>query len=154
MPTLTLDQAEKIIAAARRERKRLKEVPLAYAVLDSGGHVVAMAREDGAGFLRTQIAANKAWTCFALGMPLRSWRDHTEGHQQFFTAISGASGRRAMYAIGGVVIRDGDGAALGAMGISGAKGEVDEAICVKAIKAAGLKAEIGGLKKPQNPRKT
>ena len=147
MPTLTLDQAEKIIAAARRERRRLKEVPLAYAVLDSGGHVVATAREDGAGFLRTQIAANKAWTCFAVGMPLRSWRDHTDGHQQFFTAINGAGGGRVMYAIGGVVIRDAKGKALGAMGISGAKGEVDEAICVKAIKAAGLKPEIGGLKK-------
>jgi len=147
MPTLTLDQAEKIIAAARRERKRLGEVPLAYAVLDSGGHVIAMAREDGAGFLRTQIAANKAWTCFAVGMPLRSWRDHTDGHGQFFTAVSGAGGGRVMFAIGGVMIRDAKGNALGAMGISGAKGEVDEAICVDAIKAAGLKPEIGGLKK-------
>ncbi|MGQ0676683.1 MAG: GlcG/HbpS family heme-binding protein, partial [Rhodospirillales bacterium] len=130
MPALTLDQAEKIIAAARRERMRLKEVPLAYAVLDSGGHVVAMAREDGAGFLRAQIAANKAWTCFAVGMPLRSWRDHTEGHQQFFAAVNGAGGGRVMYAIGGVVIRDAKGNTLGALGISGAKGEVDEAICV------------------------
>ncbi len=147
MPTLTLDQAETIIAAARRERTRLKEVPLAYAVLDSGGHVIAMAREDGAGFLRTQIAANKAWTCFAVGMPLRSWRDHTEGHQQFFTAINGAAGGRAMYAIGGVVIRDKADNALGAMGISGAKGEVDEAIAAHAIRVAGLKPEIGGLKK-------
>lgn len=147
MPTLTLDQAETIIAAARSERVRLKEVPLAYAVLDSGGHVIAMAREDGAGFLRTQIAANKAWSCFAVGMPLRSWRDHTEGHQQFFTAINGAAGGRMMYALGGVIIRDAAGEALGAMGVSGAKGEVDEAICVHAIRAAGLRPEVGGLKK-------
>jgi uncharacterized protein GlcG (DUF336 family) len=147
MPTLTLDQAERIIAAARRERKRRKEVPLAYAVLDSGGHVVAMAREDGAGFLRTQIAANKAWTCFAVGMPLRSWRDHTDGHAQFFAAVNGAGGGRVMFAIGGVVIRDAKGNALGAVGISGAKGEVDEAICANAIKAAGLRPEVGGLKK-------
>jgi uncharacterized protein GlcG (DUF336 family) len=147
MPALTLDQAETIIAAARRERRRLKEVPLAYAVLDSGGHAIALAREDGAGFLRAEIAANKAWTCFAVGMPLRSWRDHTEGHAQFFTAVSGAGQGRVMFALGGVVIRDARGNALGAMGISGARGEVDEAICVKAIAAAGLVPEIGGLKK-------
>ena len=69
MAALTMDQAEKIIAAARKRRAKLKEVPLAYAVVDSGGHLLAMAREEEAGFLRGQIAINKAWTCFAVGLP-------------------------------------------------------------------------------------
>jgi uncharacterized protein GlcG (DUF336 family) len=147
MSVLTLDQAEIMIAAARARRRALQEVPLAYAVLDSGGHVVAVAREDGAGFIRAQIATNKAWTCFAMGMPLRSLRDRTAGHDQFFTSINGAAGGRMMHALGGVVIRDGAGEAIGAMGISGAAGEVDEAICVHAIEAAGLKPEIGDTPK-------
>jgi uncharacterized protein GlcG (DUF336 family) len=148
MSTLTLDQAEAIIAAARRRRAELKEVPLAYAVVDSGGHVIAMAREDGAGFLRAQVAMNKAWTCFALGMPLRTLRDRTRDFALFFASIQGAAEGRIMHALGGVVIRDAGGAALGAMGISGAAGEVDEAICAHAIEAAGLKPEIGGVEKP------
>ncbi len=147
MTALTLDQAETMIAAARRRRRELDEVPLAYAVLDSGGHVVAVAREDGAGFIRAQIAMNKAWTCFAMGMPLRTLRDRTAGHELFFTAISGAAGGRLMHALGGVVIRDGAGNAIGAMGISGAAGDVDEAICVHAIQAAGLAPEVGGAAK-------
>jgi uncharacterized protein GlcG (DUF336 family) len=144
MPILTLDQAEAMIAAARRRRAALKEVPLAYAVVDSGGHLLAAAREDGAGFLRVQIAINKAWTCFAMGMPLRTLRERTRDFALFFASIQGAAGGRIMHALGGVVIRDGTGAALGAMGISGAAGEVDEAICVHAIEAVGLAAEIGG----------
>jgi len=148
MPTLTLDQAEAMIAAARRRRTALKEVPLAYAVVDSGGHVVACAREDGAGFLRTQIAMNKAWTCFALGMPLKTLRDRTRDFPLFFASIQGAAEGRIMHALGGVIIRAADGTALGAMGISGAAGEVDEAICVHAIESAGMKAEVGGAEKP------
>lgn len=144
MSALTLDQAEAMIAAARTRRRALNEVPLAYAVLDSGGHLVAVAREDGAGFIRAQIAMNKAWTCFAMGMPLRSLRDRTAGHDQFFTSINGAAGGRMMHALGGVVIRNAAGEAIGAMGISGAAGEVDEAICVHAIQAAGLTPEVGG----------
>jgi len=144
MSALTLDQAETMIAAARRRRRELSEVPLAYAVLDSGGHVIAVAREDGAGFIRAQIAMNKAWTCFAMGMPLRSLRDRTAGHDLFFTSINGAADGRIMHALGGIVIRDAAGTAIGAMGISGAAGEVDERICVDAIEAAGLKPEVGG----------
>lgn len=144
MAALTLDQAEKIIAAARKRRAKLKEVPLAYAVVDSGGHLIAMAREDDAGFLRAQIAINKAWTCFAMGLPLRTLRDRTKDHPVFFAAIQGAADGRLMHALGGVFIRDAGGTAIGAMGISGAAGEVDEAICVHAIKAAGLVPDIGG----------
>lgn len=147
MPTLTLDQAQTMIAAARKRRVDLKEVPLAYAVVDSGGHMVAAAREDGAGFLRAQIALNKAWTCFAMGMPLKTLRDRTRDFPLFFAGIQGAAEGRIMHAIGGVIIRDASGAAVGAMGISGAAGEVDEAICVHAIAAAGLQAEVGGAEK-------
>ncbi|MCC7049841.1 MAG: heme-binding protein [Alphaproteobacteria bacterium] len=147
MSSLTLDQAETIIAAARRRRAALKEVPLAYAVVDSGGHLIAAAREDGAGFLRTEIALNKAWTCFALGMPLKTLRDRTRDYPLFFASIQGAAEGRIMHALGGVIIRDAKGVALGALGISGAAGEVDEAICVHAIEAAGLKAEVGGAEK-------
>lgn len=143
MTAVSLDQAEKIVAAARQRRAALQEVPLAYAVVDSGGHLVAVAREDGAGFLRAQIAINKAWTCFAMGMPLRTLRDRTKDHPTFFAAIQGAAEGRLMHAIGGVIIRDAKGEALGAMGISGAAGEVDEAICVHAIQSVGLTAETG-----------
>jgi uncharacterized protein GlcG (DUF336 family) len=42
--------------------------PLGYAVVDAGGHLLALARDERAGFLRATIAANKAWDCMALGI--------------------------------------------------------------------------------------
>ena len=40
--------------------------PRAVAVLDAGGHFVALKREDGSGIERAEIAMGKAWG--ALGM--------------------------------------------------------------------------------------
>ena len=48
---------------------------------------------------------------------------------------------------GGVLIRDGGGGVIGAVGISGYIGDNDEIIAVAGIEAAGLKADPGGSKK-------
>jgi uncharacterized protein GlcG (DUF336 family) len=44
---------------------------------------------------------------------------------------------------GGVLIKDGSGELLGAIGISGDTSDNDEACCVAGIEAAGLKADAG-----------
>ena len=38
-------------------------MPLSVVVLDTGGHVVAMKREDGSGIMRNEIAIGKAYVC-------------------------------------------------------------------------------------------
>jgi uncharacterized protein GlcG (DUF336 family) len=141
MAKLTLDLAQTIIAKARERARELDQVPLGYAVVDAGGHVVALAREDGAGFLRSEIAFAKAWGCFALGFSSRALRDRSKGWDSFFTGIAGVAGGRLVPSPGGVFIRDADGAALGAVGISGAPSDVDEALAVHGIEAVGLKAD-------------
>lgn len=143
---LELDQAQAIIAAARRRRVELGAPPVAYAVVDDGGNLLCVAREDGAGFLRAQIALNKAWGCFALGLPSRTLRDQVEGWESWFVGIQGAAGGRLVPALGGVVIRDADGAALGAVGVAGAPGEVDEALAAHGIESIGLRADRGTVK--------
>ena len=40
--------------------------PLTIVVLDAGGHVIVLKREDGAGFMRNDVAIAKAYG--ALGM--------------------------------------------------------------------------------------
>jgi uncharacterized protein GlcG (DUF336 family) len=47
---------------------------------------------------------------------------------------------------GGVLIRDGGGDVVGAVGISGDTSDKDEACAVAGIAAAGLKADPGGSK--------
>ena len=44
---------------------------------------------------------------------------------------------------GGVLIKDADGAVLGAVGISGDTSDKDEVCAIAGIEAAGLKAVVG-----------
>ena len=65
-PALTLSQANAIIEGAR-----LKLKPLTVAVLDAGGHTIALQRQDGASNLRPQLATGKAAGALALGVSSR-----------------------------------------------------------------------------------
>lgn len=144
MSDLTLDKAMEIIIHARQHRRTLKAKPVAYAVVDSGGNTMAVAREEKAGFLRAQFALNKAWGCLAMGFPSRTLRDQVKGWEMWFAGCQGAAGGRLMPVLGGVVIRSRAGRILGAVGVAGAPGEVDQALGVYGIEKAGFKAEIGG----------
>src|SRR5215469_5564949 len=115
MPGLTTEQALSIIANARKRCAEMKGRPVAIAVVDDGGHVLALARDDRAGFARADIALNKAWGCFALALPSRTLRDQVQGWESWFAGIQGAAGGRLMPVLGGVFGRDADGRAVGAV---------------------------------------
>ena len=68
MSSLTLQQAGKIIEHALAKGRELGLKPLTVAVLDQGGTLKAMQREDGSSLLRPEIAFGKAWGC--LGMEI------------------------------------------------------------------------------------
>ena len=143
MDGLTLDKALEIITHARRRRQQLKAKPVAYAIVDPGGNTLAVAREEEAGFLRAQLALNKAWGCFALAFPSRTLRDQVKGWESWFAGIQGATGGRLMPVLGGVFARAADGRAVGAVGVAGAPGEVDEALAMHGIRSIGLVADAG-----------
>jgi uncharacterized protein GlcG (DUF336 family) len=153
MTALTLDKALEIIGHARRHRRTLTKKAVAYAIVDAGGHTLAVAREEKAGFLRARLALNKAWGCLALGFPSRTLRDQVKGWEMWFSGLQGAAAGRLMPVLGGVEIRGRDGTVIGAMGIAGAAGTEDEAIAVFGIEKAGFKAEIGGTAPPAAPTK-
>ena len=143
MAGLTTEQALKIIANARKYAVKTKARPVAIAVVDDGGNVLALARHERAGFARADIALNKAWGCFAFAMPSRRLRDDVKGWETWFAGIQGATGGRLMPALGGVIARDKNGTALGAVGVAGAQGEVDEALGAHGIRSIGLIADTG-----------
>jgi glc operon protein GlcG len=134
---LTLAQAQTLIAAAH-DHAAANGWKIAVAVVDEGGHLVALGRMDGAFPLSTQIAEAKA-----AGGAL--WHRDGEGlaashanRQGFFDAVSKLPRLPLIPGPGSVVIRDGD-VVLGAAGASGASGEEDRA-CVE----AGLNAVLPG----------
>ncbi len=139
--TLTLEAARKIVGAALAARAAEGILPLAVAVLDSGGNLVAFEREDGCGVLRFDIAFGKAWAALGMGMSTRLIRDRLKERPAFQGALAAASDGRFIPVPGGVLVLDKAGAAIGAVGISGDASDKDEYCAVTAIQAAGYASE-------------
>ena len=145
MPALTLAQAALIVDTALAHGRAQKFKPLAVAVLDAGGHLVAFKREDNASILRPQIAEGKAWGVLGMGFGGREFARRVQTGPVFLAALMAASGGRVVPAPGGVLIRDREGTIVGSVGISGDTSENDEACAVAGIKATGLSADTGEI---------
>lgn len=142
MQLLTLELANRLIEAALRRARELSLPPVAVAVLDDGGHLKALQREDGVSFLRVQVCQAKAWG--ALGMGANSHtiaeRYRQGGLQEgFIDALNAMTGGRVVPLPGGVLIHDESGRVLGAVGIAGAASDDDETCARAGIEAVGLK---------------
>lgn len=144
---VSLSQANAIVDAALKKARELKQMPQTVVVLDPGGHVVCAKREDGGGIIRFEIAVGKAYGALGMGWGSRTMMERAAQNPNFLTAIVAASGGRMVPNPGGILIRDNDGAVLGAVGISGDTGDNDEIIGNAGIEASGLKADPGGAKK-------
>jgi len=140
--SVTLDTARTIATAARAHGRSEGLKPLTVVVLDAGGHVVAAEREDGASIGRFEIAVGKAHGALSLGMGSRSIMARAEQQAYFITAVTAAVGGSLIPVPGGVLVRDADGALLGAVGVTGDTSDHDEAAAVAGIEAAGLTAQV------------
>lgn len=116
---LTLEGAKKIAAACEAEARKL-EIQLVIAIVDSGGHLVLLQRDDDAQVGSVEIATLKARTAVLFRRNTKDFQDVVEGE-----------GRLALLCIpngvpldGGVLLKAGD-EIIGAIGISGASDEAD-----------------------------
>lgn len=138
--SLSLDLAARIVDEAIAAGRKEGLLPLAIAVLDAGGNLVAFKREDGCGVLRFDIARGKAWAALGMGMSTRAIRDRMAQRPAFQSALAAASDGRFIPVPGGVLILQND-KAIGAVGISGDASDKDEYCAIVAIKSAGLASE-------------
>jgi uncharacterized protein GlcG (DUF336 family) len=138
---VTLDEASRIVDEALAVGRAEGFMPLTVAVLDPGGHLVALKREDGSGILRVEIATGKAWGALGMGINSRTIRDRLVDRPHFIAALTDAAKGRFIPVPGGVLIRDADGRIAGAVGISGDTSEKDEYAAVTAVEAAGLRPD-------------
>lgn len=136
--SLTLDTARTIIAAAREYGAGHGLKPLTAVVLDAGGHVVAVEREDGSSNQRFEVAHGKAHGALALGIGSRALMARAAEQPSFIAAVTAAVGGRLIPVPGGVLVRDSRGSLLGAVGVSGDTSDNDEAAALAGIHAAGL----------------
>lgn len=145
MAKLKLKDAETMIDTALAEGRRLKLAPLAVAVLDAGGHVIAFKREDGTGIVRFDIAYGKAWGALGMGFGTREITERAAKFPAFIDALTTISRGRAVPSPGGVLILDEHREIIGAIGISGDTGDNDEHCALAGIAAAGYAAAPGKI---------
>jgi uncharacterized protein GlcG (DUF336 family) len=143
MAELTLEIARKIldVALAKGVEKKLK--PLVVTVLDARGCVKISAAQDGTSLLRSEIAHGKAYGALAMGMGSRALFQRAQEQGYFVNAVNTLAQGRLVPVPGGVLIQDGGGALLGAVGVSGDTSDNDEICAIAGIEAAGLKANAG-----------
>lgn len=117
--SLTLEAAKAIAAACATEAHR-RELRVVIAIVDDGGHLILLQRDDGSQIGSVDIATLKARTAVLFRRNTRAFQDVVEGE-----------GRLALLCIpngipldGGVLLRHGE-EIIGAVGVSGASDEED-----------------------------
>jgi uncharacterized protein GlcG (DUF336 family) len=143
MKKLTLAAADIIADKALEKGRELKFQPLTVVVLDAGGQIKVVKRDDGSSLLRVEIALGKAWGNLGMGFGGREIARRGAKMPGFFAALSDMSGGRMVPVPGGVLIRSEEGEILGAVGISGDTSDNDEICAVHGIVAANLMADTG-----------
>lgn len=138
MTQLTLAQANTILAAALQAARTAGYKPMAIVVLDSSGNLKAAQREDGASMFRIDVATGKAWGAVGMDASSRTLAERAKDNPNFFTTLAATSKGRFLPQPGAVLVKDGSGVIIGAVGASGGTGDEDEAICIAGIKSAGL----------------
>src|SRR5258708_4877149 len=133
MSKLTLAQANKIIEVAFANARQLKIKPLAVAVLDDGGHIKSVQREDDAHMFRVDVAIGKAWASVSMGAASRVLLGRAKENPQFFGALSATAQGKFLPQTGAVLIKDKDGNVLGSAGASGGNGGEDEPACTSGL---------------------
>ena len=128
-PCLTLEDCKKIGAACEAEARK-NNWNVVIAILDDGGHLLWLARMDGATPANAEIAIGKARTAAVSRRSTKVWEDRISG------------GRLSMLGMpilpvqGGVPILH-EGQCVGAVGVSGVQSHEDEQIANAGITALG-----------------
>ncbi len=141
MTALNLAAARKIVEVTLQTAREHGFKPMSVVVLDAGGHVIAFEREDGSSAGRFEIARGKANGCIMLGMGGRAQMARAEQQAYFTGAINGLFDGKVVPVPGGVLVRDGEGTLIGAVGVTGDTSDNDATCALAGIKAAGFVGE-------------
>ena len=123
----------KAIAAAAEAEALKNNWPVTIAIVDDGGHLLALQRLDGAAPVSSHIAPAKAHTAALGRRETKVYEDVINGGRTSFLSAPEIKGMLE----GGVAIIK-DGQCIGAVGVSGVKSNEDAQIAKAGIAAIGL----------------
>ncbi|EGA64739.1 heme-binding protein [Vibrio brasiliensis] len=138
MGSLTLEQALSVIDGTFQAGSKNKSAPLTVAVLDSGGKLISLQRQDGSSMMRPDIAIAKAWGALALGCSSRKLAQDADNRPAFISAVNVLAHGNMVPVPGGLLIRDAEKNILGAVGVSGDLSDIDENCALGGIDHAQL----------------
>ena len=141
MRAITLDEALKIIHETFAEAKRRNAYPLTAVLLDAGGRVKAVLKQDGASLLRFEVAYGKAYASLAMGRQSRLVLQKAKEKPLFMESFTELADGPMFLEGGGQLIRDSEGEVIGAVGTTGDTNEVDDLCAIAGIRSAGFKTD-------------
>jgi uncharacterized protein GlcG (DUF336 family) len=144
MSALTLAQADTIANETLKSARGLRLAPMTVAILDPGGHIVVLKREDGSGIMRAELATAKAWGALGMGFGGRELARRAQKMPGFFASLNAISEGRMAPVAGSALLRNAEGGIVGAIGVSGDTSDNDELALLPAVEIAGLVADTGG----------
>ena len=142
---IDLEQAEKAIAAARKEAVKL-QTKMCIAVVDSGANLRAFVRMDDAWVGSIDIAIKKAKTACFFGMATGQLGQLSQPGKPLYGIEHSNEGLITFP--GGLPIVDEDGVLMGAIGVSGSSVENDHKVAEAGAKVLGV-SEL-----PEHPWRT
>mmetsp|Transcript_112520 Transcript_112520/g.359364 ORF Transcript_112520/g.359364 Transcript_112520/m.359364 type:complete len:218 (-) Transcript_112520:20-673(-) len=144
-PTLTLEAADEMANAAVREARARKFNDIAVVVMDASGRTIVSKRMISCPSLPQEIAHAKASACIGLRASSRAPKEKyvpDRTAQLLAMTIIGQAAQMPLAAFpGGVLLRDGEGNVVGAVGVSGAAADEDEHCAITAGQSIGLVTE-------------
>jgi uncharacterized protein GlcG (DUF336 family) len=129
--TLSLEAAQKVIAAAKAEAKA-NHWKMVIAVVDDGGHLIAMERMDGAQLGSLDVAPGKAKTALNFLRPTKNWEETLKTRSAVLTLTP-----TVVLIEGGVPVVY-QGQVIGAVGVSGASSVQDAQVAEAGVRALGF----------------
>ena len=139
--SITLSQANEMIAAIIKRGIEMDCRPMSVVVVDPGCIVKAFQKEDGASMMRFEMALGKAYAALALSRSSKLVRIRREEKPDFMRFLIAQSGDKLFPEGGGMQIRDKDGEVIGAVGVTGDTEDKDEELAVHGIHSVGLKTD-------------
>lgn len=139
--TISLDQAQRVIEAAAAKAQDL-DTKMDIAVVDAATHLKAFVRMDGARLGSIDVALKKARTAALFEMPSGNFGPAVQPGQPLYGAELSNDGLITF--AGGIPLTDGEGATIGAIGVSGSSVENDQAVAEAGAAALAETAARGG----------
>ena len=119
-PNISLDQAKQVLAAAEAEAVK-QGWPMAIAVVDTAGNLVAYSKADNTQIFSVKISQAKAGTAVGMKRPTKALQD----------ALAKGAENLRLLSFEGVALAEGgiplvsNGAIIGAIGVSGMASDQD-----------------------------